>query len=171
MLKTIYSRHNIEVKNFTTREINDDDIEIICSWVINQRMLTMISGDIGNGLSPNILRKWINSSIRTIVVADYETNTPLGFCTLTSNELLNIKPFHVELCHLVVNPNYPKYYIGVELCTSAIEIASTFGFKFIICRISPTNLYGISLANSQNCKEITESNLPVGFTWYLKSLL
>ncbi|MDI9312724.1 MAG: GNAT family N-acetyltransferase [Limnohabitans sp.] len=153
------------------REICRNDIEFICSWVRTQRMLSMVSGDIGCGLSPKILKKWIEDSICTIVIID-SNNYPIGFCTLTTKELPTLKQKHVELCHLIVNPNYyPKYDIAKQLCYQAIKKGNNFGFSFIVGRVVPINEFGNILAEKLNWNELFEPLVyPVNFNWYIKNL-
>lgn len=153
------------------REICQSDIEIICSWVKTQRMLSMVSGDIGNGLSPNILIKWIDSSICTVVIVDND-DYPLGFCTLTTKELPSLKYKHVELCHLIINPNYyPKYDIAKQLCYMAIKTGNNLGFSFIVGRVVPENKFGIILAEKTKWNKLFEPlSYPNNFNWYIKNL-
>lgn len=168
---TTLFKQQIETKNIT-RDICSQDIEVICSWVKNQRILSMVSGDIGNGLSPAILNNWINNSICTIVIGDSIRNEPLGFCTITTKELPTIKHSYIELCHLIVNPNYsPKLEIGRQLCISAFSNSLNMGFEFIIGRVAPFNNFGIILANDMNWQPMNNQlSVPVNFNWYIRKL-
>ena len=65
---TTITLNKIEVK-YILREICLDDIYVICSWVKNQKMLSYVSGDIGDGLSPSILNKWIDNCNRKITMS------------------------------------------------------------------------------------------------------
>ena len=169
-MSTIFKQKNIT--NNITRDIWIQDIEVICSWVKNQRILSMISGDIGDGLSPIILKNWIRDSIRSIVIASPINNEPIGFCTISTKELPTIEDQFIELCHLIVNPNYyPKIEIGRELCLSAFTSSNNLGFKFIIGRVVRFNHFGFELAKDINWEPLDyQLQVPQNFTWYLKKL-
>jgi ribosomal protein S18 acetylase RimI-like enzyme len=155
---------------YAVRKFRHSDSAAICSWVTNQEMLSMISGDTGNGLNTEILEKWVTTAILSIVVFDTNSDNVVGFCTVTIKELPTIKHKYIELCHLVFNPNYclSRYEIGLQLTSRAEEIAFIYGFDCIIGRVVPSNNYAKKLAQKANWDVFDDDFVPENFYWYKK---
>lgn len=155
---------------YAVREFSYRDTGTICSWVTDQETLSMISGDVGNGLNANILDKWVKNANKAIVVFDVETETVVGFCTVSLKELPTIRNRYIELCHLVVSPSYcmSRYEIGLQLTSEAEYYAETFGFNYIIGRVVPSNNYANRLAKKAHWDFYEDNSLLEGFNWYRK---
>lgn len=167
MYRTLIKKRNTTV----IREIIPNDFNQICSWIQNPNILSLVSGDKGDKLTIDILTKWIDTAIRTIVITD-KNNNPIGFCTITINELEIIKNKYIELCHLIINPDYKnKLEVGEMLSNSACDYSNTLGFDYIIGRVMPSNRFGNFLAKNNNWKALNKQlTAPAYFNWYIKKL-
>jgi ribosomal protein S18 acetylase RimI-like enzyme len=147
--------------------MRDYDIPAVCSWVNTREALALVSGDVADSLTPRILAGWTAKAVMTFVVADEETDTAIGFSTLSDLELPTLPVNYVELCHLIVDPRYRYLFIGSRLCRSAKLAAQERGFEFLCGRIVPGNRYALVLARAQRFEEFThfESWAPSGFHW------
>jgi hypothetical protein len=155
-------------RQYVVRDFNYRDASIVCSWITNQEMLSMVSGDTSDGLNTKILEKWITTAIKAIVVYDLETDTVVGFCTITIKELPTIRHKYVELCHLIINPEYcmARYDIGLLLTSQAKEWALIYGFDCIIGRCVPSNNYANQLAKKVYWNIYEDDSAPKDFNWY-----
>ena len=162
----------INQNQYAVREFNYRDAGTVCSWVTNQEMLSMVSGDIGNGLDVDILERWVETAFhkKAFVVFDVDTDKIVGFCTVSIKELPTIQRGYIELCHLIVNPEYcfSRYEIGLQLTSEAEYYAETFGFKYIIGRVVPSNNYANRLAKKSHWDFYEDNSLPESFNWYRK---
>jgi ribosomal protein S18 acetylase RimI-like enzyme len=156
------------VSKFQVREFYDKDTREICSWVTTREALQLVSGNTADYLTPIILEQWASDACKCLVVSDQVTDRAVGFCTLSNNELPNLPENYIELCHLIVNPQYRYLFIASRLCRTAKTVASDFGFKFLCGRVKPTNRYTLALARLQRFQEFTnESSWAVsGFRWF-----
>ena len=153
---------------YEVKDFNYKDTSTICSWVKNQEMLSMISGEKGNGLDADILEKWITSAIKTIVIHDIKMDKVVGFCTISVNELPVIRHKCIELCHLIFSPEYclSRYEIGLQLASEAEYMAFLYGFNCIIGRVVTSNNYAIKLAKKANWKK--DDTISDNFIWFKK---
>lgn len=139
-----------------TRHFCETDKEIICSWVQTSQALECISGDYGDKLTKEILSSWIDKAEMTIVVALQSSDIPVGFCTLSKLEAPHLPSSYIEICHLIVAPNFKHLFIGSRLCSKAKNIASSSGYCFVCGRVVPENKYTLALARLHHFEEIIE---------------
>lgn len=153
---------------FRVRSFLNSDMQQICSWIKNRRTLQLVSIDSSDCLTPDILINWIVNSQKCFVVTECFTDKPVGFCTLSRQEVSNLSYSYVELCHLIVNPQRKYLFIGSILCSAARSVARDLGYQFLCGRVVSTNRYGLVLAKSQRAKEITnmESWATSDFRWF-----
>ena len=151
----------------------DTDIPVICSWVRTRQVLQLVSGDAADFLTPALLSGWLARAQIAIVVADEVANQPAGFCTLSCLEVPHLPASYVEICHLIVAPEFRHLFIGSRLVRAAKSLAHDFGYRFVCCRVTPTNKWALALARAQGFQEFTNIKdwLPHGFRWFRFALV
>lgn len=154
------------------REFRLSDTDDVCSWVQCEGILQLVSSDKGEHLTPRILRSWLDRAIGTVVIAGNDTDTPVGFCTLSTSEVSGTPCDFVELCHLIVAPRYRYLFIGPRICRAAKTLAAGLSFAALHGRVVPYHRYGLALARRQAFSEIEvlPSFLPRGFRWFCHNL-
>lgn len=162
----------LELKNFLnnliSREIQNKDIKTICSWVSTTEELRLVSSNYGKRLTNTILDSWTHSCEKTVLLADYKENEPVGFCTLSRSELKIIPNDFIEICHLIVAPKHRYLFAACHLLREAKNIASLLGYKWLIGRTIPENKKAIALASYCDFVEIHNMRewLEPGFRWF-----
>jgi ribosomal protein S18 acetylase RimI-like enzyme len=153
---------------FLIREFSSTDQFYICSWVESSEALLQVSGDSADSLTPSILYKWIGKAKVSLVVTKEPMDEPIGFCTLSRLEVDYMPDSYIEICHLIIDPQYRYMFIGPRLVQGAISISCKFGFRFICGRVLHTNRYGLILARKQKFEEFTntEAWITPGFRWF-----
>lgn len=156
------------VTNSYVRAFEERDTYTICSWVTNAAQLEMVSEDDGECLTPQILRSWLARSMASFVLIDGAGNEPVGFCTLSRCEAVGLAPDYVEMCHVVVNPQYKYAFVASRLLEAAKELAQSFRYRFGCCRVVPTNRWALALARYHRAEEFTgrETWAVTGFRWF-----
>ena len=154
------------------RVFRDSDALQVCSWVATREALQLVSGDIGDQLTPQMLQTWRTNATASFVVSQGARDEPIGFCTISRREVVNLPPQYIEICHLIVDPSHRHRFIGSLLIGAARSAASTLGFLFLCGRIVSTNRWALALAQSQRAKEFTDSEgwASSGFRWFRLNL-
>lgn len=157
-----------ESVTFGMRPFSDNDTSQICRWVKTRDALQLVSGDSADCLTPEILAGWVANARMCLVVSRLPANEPVGFCTLSSLEVPNLPAEYIELCHLVVDPQWRYSFIGSRLCRWAKSLARGLACEFLCGRVVPRNRYALALAKSQRFEEFTghERWAPCGFQWF-----
>jgi ribosomal protein S18 acetylase RimI-like enzyme len=150
------------------RSFSDCDADTICGWVQGRYLLQLVSSDDADRLTPGILARWLGRAIHTVVIANEATDEPVGFCTLSSTEVLDAPPSFVEICHLIVDPHYRYLFIGPRICKAAKVTARQHGFSGLHGRVVPQHRFGIALAQYERFLELAPPPLwlPTGFRWF-----
>lgn len=150
------------------REILDSDCYTLLSWIKSNNALKKISDDCNSScLFPEKLKSWVNNSIFSIILYEAITRKLTGFCTLSSSENSLLPLTHVELCHLMVEPNRNYFNVASLLCIKAKEKAKQLGFKALCGRVVLDNKFGIVIAKSQNFIECVNNIwTKPGFLWF-----
>jgi hypothetical protein len=149
------------------RDFRESDADDVCSWVRTRAALTLVSGDSGECLTLSILARWIADAQVSLVVERELDGVPLGFCTFSDGELPSLPPEYVEMCHLIINPEFRNLFIGSRLCVRGKSLARSLGFRFLCGRIVPRNRYTLALARLHRFEDFTNKEVwtPRGFLW------
>lgn len=150
------------------RAFEERDTYRICSWITNRSELQMVSGDDGDCLTPRILRSWLAQATASLVLIDEVVNQPVGFCTISRGEIAGLPPDYIEMCHLLVNPEYKYAFVTSRLLDAAKNLARGLGYRFGCARIVPTNRWALSLARYHRGEEFTDREAWTfpGFRWF-----
>ena len=144
------------------------DSATVCSWVTTAETLRLVSSDTSDRLTPQLLQSWLAIARCGLVVSEYLSDKPVGFCTLTRLELANISSGYIELCHLIVDPAYKYVFVGSRLVRAAEVMAREFGYQFLFGRVVPVNRWGLVLVRFVRAEEFTgiETWAPLGSRWF-----
>lgn len=158
----------LTVTNPQIRPFQGSDALKICSWVTNRAELKMVSGDVAEGLTQEILRSWLAKAITSLVVVDGRTREPIGFCTLSRCEVPGLPPDYIEMCHVLVDPQQKYVFIVSRLINYGTSWARGLGYRFGCARVLPYNRWALLLARYEKAEEFTdkESWTPAGFRWF-----
>lgn len=126
----------------------------ICQWVPTRERLGLVSGDVGERLTEDILASWCRNGLRVIAVRG-KGGEPLGFCTLSRTESPGMTQESVELCHLIVDPaKRDGAWIARHIVKSACSVAYDVGAKCLVGRVVPDNRPIHRLATSLGASSI-----------------
>lgn len=147
----------------TISPMKECDIPDICSWVLSTEQLRMISGDVAQSLTKDILLRWWEEAIDAVTIR-YQSYA-VGFCTLSDAEYEYPKG-HVELCHFVIAPQFRRRYFGNALLGYMRLLAAHRGFKILHGRIAPENYGGLPFAKYVHWVPDTSTFLASNFNWF-----
>lgn len=143
------------------------DAKTICSWVNENRELSLISGETGI-LGSESLARWLEHSVDSYVLV--LAGIPVAFATASNSEW-QLPDGFIELCHLIVAPQYRSLYHGSFLCQCiAKSILLGDGVNEVVGRVVPDNLPALYLMKYLRWKEVTNDydwSKETGFQWFL----
>jgi len=160
------------IDGITIREILPFDKGVICSWVRSRSALRLVASDDSDWLTLEILNIWLTHSKHHLLAYDTIKHRPVGFCTLSTEEISHIPIGYIEICHLIVDPRWRYFSVGALLCKAAKRIATQMGYITICGRVVPSNLYGLALASHERFVECTSEQhwFVPGFRWFIYQL-
>lgn len=156
-----------QVKRLTSKEVKK-----ISSWISSCGELKLISGENGTILKPKVLKGWVKSSEASFLF--YINKTPIGFCTLSTVEILQLPQTFTEVCHLIIHPKYRNLYLGTTLLSFAMATAKHLGFSKVVGRVALGNLPSEVLLTSMRWKQFGNEKWLLNnenFNWYYKDLI
>jgi hypothetical protein len=149
------------------RRIRPSDFTEICSWVRSRRALEMVSSNVDDGLTQEVLCSWVSSAEIEFVAALVPSDRPIGFCTLSRKEA-SLDDNMLEFCHQILNPWNISFIISYYLCEAARSYVLSHAFRYVVTRTLTNNKYAITLAQLEGMTEITESTswAVAPFKWF-----
>jgi hypothetical protein len=164
----LQENHNTSDR-ITIREIMPCEKEVLLSWVRSRSAMKLVSSDKSDCLTIEILDTWLAHSKHNFLAFDTISHRPVGFCTLSAEEIPQIPNGYIELCHLVVDPRKMYFFVGALLCKEAKRVASKMGYKAICGRVVPSNRYGLALAGHESFIEYASDQIGFvkGFRWFV----
>ena len=147
------------------RPFEQKDTLPICSWVKTTEELTNISGDTAKYLTEDILDRWCDESIVSLVLQCW--GKPIAFCTLSTKEY-DLPEGFVEICHLIIAPNQRRKYYATTFVNYLRLIAAQLNFQKLIGRIVRDNLPALKLAEYIRWNEVKDTPhiFSPQFRWY-----
>jgi len=142
--------------DYSSRDIIETDFPVICSWISSPSQLRLVSSDKGDCLTPEILSGWLVLAKGVIVLTDGQSNEPIGFCTLSHEEVHGLPDGFIECCHLTVAPALRGHGVVSKLMYCAAELAAEIGAKTLVGRVVPTNKDVLSKIGEGNWQQFAE---------------
>ncbi|MBL9184070.1 MAG: GNAT family N-acetyltransferase [Verrucomicrobiaceae bacterium] len=129
----------------------------------------LISGKKDTQLAPEELARWVATSVFAVVVCVGEL--PIGFGSLSISEAPLVNG-DVEICHLIVHPNWRRQYKGSSLVLELTRIAKSKGFKRVVGRVAPHNAIGRAILSSLRWEKLPTTEVPEvsSCEWFSKVL-
>ncbi len=153
----------IEVKN-KVESLTDQEIKQLCDWISDSKELPNISSNKESVLAQEQLMGWLEESVAYAIVR--ERDSIIGFCTLTRAEEKNLKLNTIEICHLIVHPDYRKIYNGSGMLLALIDEAEYKNYENIVGRVVKGNTAGEGLMMHLNWEPITNISRDERVNWY-----
>jgi len=151
----------------SVRPYAEDDAEAICAWVNANNELPLISGDTG-ALRPKLLDRWVEEADGSYVLV--LAGMPVAFATASEGEWRFPKGL-IELCHLIVAPEYRRLYHGSFLCQCIAKSILLDGrARGVAGRVVLENDPALSLMKYLRWKEVTDKYAwaeNTSFRWFL----
>lgn len=141
--------------------------EQLSAWISTTEELPLISGNEGTHLAPAEFAKWVATSVFAVVV--FVGEMPIGFGSLSTSEA-PLSTGDVEICHLIVHPDWRRQYKGSSLVLELTRIAKSNGFRRVVGRVAPHNAIGRAILSSLRWEKLPTSETPVASPceWFSK---
>lgn len=146
------------------RELLLTDYPILCSWIQSPEKLTLVCGEKGAKLTTNIIIRWVERAKDIVVIAN-ESNSPVAFCTLSTEEWDALPKDYIELCHLMLSPEITNFFVGARLYQEALAYAAKNNYSHICGRMTRENRYALALAKYKKTSNFNYPGLPKEFIW------
>ncbi|MCH7878545.1 MAG: hypothetical protein IH914_04430 [candidate division Zixibacteria bacterium] len=179
---TVYNSKNVHGQYYVPRKIGEYQYEwhifqdrhfpLMRNWIKDRQQLSLVCSDDGDHLTEEMVNNWIQNSQIAILATKTDNHQPVGFCTLTTNEITGLPKNTIELCHLIVNPVCHYFKVGHFLCNISKYRAGFFGFQTLVGRTAKSNRFGNTLAVRESFTPIkhTVQGMRDDFNWYSFSI-
>lgn len=128
------------ILKYKISDLTEQELKGLCDWISHSGDLPMISSLKKSDLLIEELTEWINSSKAYAVIKD--DGLIVGFGTMTQAEESSLGKRDVEMCHLIIHPDYRLKYNGSNLLLSLIEEAENHNYERIVGRVNKQNAQG-----------------------------
>lgn len=147
----------------TIARFQNDDMKTICSWVLTQHQLRMISEECNSQLHPDLLAEWCSDSVAPMTIL--YNGKPVGFCALSDQEH-DYPRGHIELCHFIISPQFRRRYLGTTLTHYIRLLAADMGYKTLHGRVVPSNNAALSFTRYGHWRTDRSDFLNPDFEWF-----
>ncbi|MFW5804580.1 MAG: GNAT family N-acetyltransferase [bacterium] len=158
---------NLEIE--LINRLNPGDLIETTNWLTSTKELSLISDIKNNMITPEELNNWFINSKKGVVTK--HNDKIIGIATLTNKEA-NLPDKTMEICHLIVKPDYRRYYNGSQMVLKLMSFAKEKEYNKVIGRVVKQNYIGKSLLEFLHWHH-TENGMydsNIDFHWFEKKL-
>jgi ribosomal protein S18 acetylase RimI-like enzyme len=112
------------------------DIESLARWISESGEAPTISALETCEVRPSDVAGWLKSSLEGFIIRVNEEPVALG--TLSTSEA-PLPAGTVEVCHVIVRPDWRRRFKGTQLVTELMARARGLGFRWVVGRVVPSN--------------------------------
>lgn len=170
---------SIRVDGADIKQFEEIDASSICQWIkeTTQQELSYISKEAPGRLSAELLNQWAEAPSGGYVLIKKNLQQEhgfdlIGFATLSRTEA-NLPEGHIEICHLIINPDFRQQYWGTRFVRYLTEAAFSRGYVSVVARVEPRNQIGLKLFRKPDLSFLKEGNqllsgtkLDSRFVWF-----
>ena len=153
---------------WVAREMDDSDVGEICTWARNREALALVGSESAECLTGTLLAEWASCSVRALTLwPPGDRATPVGFCTMSVRESIDLPRLFVEMCHLMVSPQAKYAWVACRLIDEVRLAAAELGFRQVVGRVHPLNERMLIIAGFKGGQryEILPQWAQPGFVW------
>lgn len=139
----------------------------ICRWVFDQKTLNLISGDVGEKLTPDILKRWLSAATESLCL--FYRGELAGFATISDSEF-KFPGSVCEVCHFIISPYIRRKGMGTILLHAAVQEIRKRGYDRAIGRMVPDNVPAIKMIEKAGWIRLEDPRINGPFKWYIRDL-
>lgn len=147
----VFKKMKISISKIIEKE---KDMESLCEWIQSSGELHLISGNTSGVLTIEELHSWVNSSLQLVKIQLDEKI--IGLATLSRAEA-ELPSGYIEICHLIINPNFRRLYYGTTIVSYLTSFAKKEGYKKVLGRVLKTNSIALAFLDSLHWKHLEEN--------------